>query len=228
MGRKRIQSPVIWTETHERLRKRWRARFVLTHLSYFVIIGCLGAVILEEGKTREFLTRETSHVEEYRTRETIYSILRSRGVSLSQGLDIADVMIRQSKALDLPLSLILAVMKKESMFSPTALSPRNAMGLMQVHPVTWEEYTLKLNLKVSAHAAFDPSTNIVVATHVIKDLYERYRKTERSESEVWDSVLSAYYAGRTSLAQTGMTASHLRYVADVKRFQGEFDEKFKD
>jgi soluble lytic murein transglycosylase-like protein len=228
VGRKRNQSPVIWTATHERLKKRWRMRFVLIHLSYLLIIGCLGYVILEDGKTREFLTRENRRVEEYRTKETIYSILRNRGVSLSQGLDIADVMIRQSEALDLPLSLILAVMKKESVFSPTALSSRNAMGLMQVHPVTWEEYTGKLNLKVSAHAAFDPSTNIVVATHVIKDLYERYRKTERSESEVWDSVLSAYYAGRTSLAQTGMTASHLRYVADVKRFQGEFNEKFKD
>lgn len=226
--KKRIQCPVIWTETVNALKKKWKTRFVLTHLSYLFIIGCLGVLIMENAKTREFLAREGSHAEEFRTKETIYSILRSRGVSLSQGLDIADVMIRQSNALDIPLSLILAVMKKESMFSPHALSSRNAMGLMQVHPVTWEEYTLKLKLNVSTHAAFDPVTNIVVATHVIRDLYERYRKTEKSESDVWNSVLSAYYAGRTSLAQTGMTASHLRYVADVKRFQGEFDEKFKN
>ncbi len=226
--KKRFQCPVIWTETVDGLKRKWKTRFVLTNLFYLFIIFCLGVLITENAKTREFLTREGSHVEEFRTKETIYSILRSRGVSLSQGLDIADVMIRQSKALDIPLSLILAVMKKESMFSPHALSSRNAMGLMQVHPVTWEEYTLKLNLNVSTHAAFDPVTNIVVATHVIRDLYESYKKTERTESEVWNSVLSAYYAGRTSLAQTGMTASHLRYVADVKRFQGEFDEKFKN
>jgi hypothetical protein len=226
--RKNFRSPVIWTETYDRLRKKWKIRFVLTNFFYLFIIGCLGCLVIENEKTREFLTREGNRAEEYRTKETIYSILRSRGVSLSQGLDIADVMMRQSKALDIPLSLILAVMKKESMFTPYAVSSQNAMGLMQVHPITWEEYTLKLNLNVSAHAAFDPVTNIIVATHVIRDLYEYYKKTERSESDIWNSVLSAYYAGRTSLSRTGMTASHLRYVADVKRFRGEFDEKFKN
>jgi hypothetical protein len=226
--KKRNKSPVIWTATYDRLRKRWKNRFVMTNLFYFIIIGCLGFVVIQEGKTKEFLVLRGNRLEEYKTKETIYSILRSRGVSLNQGLDIAEVTIRQSKSLDIPMSLILAVMKKESMFVPHAISSQNAMGLMQVHPITWGEYIVKLNLNVSAHAAFDPVTNIVVATHVIKDLYEYYKRPEKTESEIWNSVLSAYYAGRTSFSQTGMTESHLRYVADIKRYKGEFDEKFKD
>jgi len=225
---KKYKSPVILTVAYDRLKRRWRRRFVLANLFYFIIIGCLGVLILQEGKTRKFLALEGNRLEEYKTKEAIYSILRSRGVSLSQGVDIAETTIRQSKALDIPMSLILAVMKKESMFTPYAVSSQNAMGLMQVHPITWEEYRAKLNLNVSAQAAFDPVMNIVVATHVIRDLHEFYKKTMKSDSEVWNSVLSAYYAGRTSLSRTGITEPHLRYVADVKRFKGEFDEKFKD
>ena len=162
-----------------------------------------------------------------KTKETIYSILRSKGVSLNQGLDIAEVTIQQSRKLDLPMSLILAVMRKESLFSPFTVSSQNAMGIMQVHPITWGEYVEKLNLNVSTHAAFDPVTNIVVATHVLEDLHKYYKKNGRSESETWESTLSAYYGGKTSLSQTGMTRSHTKYVADVNSFKVEFDEKFE-
>jgi soluble lytic murein transglycosylase-like protein len=100
------------------------------------------------------------------------------------------------------------------------------MGIMQVHPITWEEYIGKLNLKVSAHAAFDPVTNIIVATQFLKDLYEYYKKKVGPEEEIWKSVLSAYFAGMTSLSRTGMTESHIKYVTDVKKYKEEFDEKF--
>jgi len=126
------------------------------------------------------------------------------------------------------MSLILAVMRKESRFTPFALSSKNAMGLMQIHPITWEWFVKKQNLKLSVHAAFDPVTNIMMATQILKDLYEYYKKTSKSESETWESALSAYYAGLNSLSKTGITQSHIRYVADVNRFKKEFDEKFEN
>ncbi len=186
----------------------------------------MGWSFIQDEKTKESLALQKEEFNTLKTKESIYSILRNKGVSLNQGLDIAEVTIRQSRKLNLPMSLILAVMKKESLFTPYALSSQNAMGLMQVHPITWEEYVDKLNLKVTAHAAFDPVTNIIVATHVLKDLYEYYKKTTKSEEEIWKFVLSAYFAGVTSLSQTGMTESHIKYVADVNKFKEEFDEKF--
>jgi len=167
-------------------------------------------------------------MDELRTKETIYSILRSKGISLGQGLDIAEVTIQQSKKLNLPVSLILAVMRKESTFTPFALSSQNAMGLMQIHPATWEWFVKKLDLKLSVHAAFDPATNIIMATQILKDLYDLYRNTSKSksESEIWESALSAYYAGVTSLSRTGITESHTRYVADVNKLKEEYDKKF--
>lgn len=222
---KKDKNPVVWTATLEESKKRWKISFVLVNLIYLTFLASMGWLFLQDEKAKESLLLQQHEFDTLKTKESIYSILRSRGISLSQGLDIAEVTIRQSRKLNLSMSLILAVMKKESFFTPYALSSQKAMGLMQVHPVTWEEYTGKLNLKVSAHAAFDPVTNIIVATHVLKDLYEYYRKTLRSEEEVWKSVLSAYYAGPTSLSQTGMTESHIKYAAEVNRFKGEFDEK---
>jgi soluble lytic murein transglycosylase-like protein len=186
----------------------------------------MGWWFIQDEKAKESLTLQKEEWETLKTKESIYSILRHKGVSLNQGLDIAEVTIRQSRQLNLKMSLILAVMQKESLFSPYALSSQNAMGLMQVHPITWEEYVGKLNLKVTAHAAFDPVTNIIVATHILKDLYDYYKKTTNSEGEIWKFVLSAYFAGITSLSQTGMTDSHYKYVADVNKFKDEFDEKF--
>jgi len=222
------ETPVIWRTTYEELKTRWKIRFVLVNLFFLTIVVFMGLLFIEDEKGKDFLTLQREELDTLKAKENIYSILRNRGVSLSQGLDIAEVTIQQSRKLNLSMSLILAVMKKESLFRPYALSSQNAMGLMQVHPVTWEEYTGKLNLKVSVHAAFDPVTNIIVATHVLKDLYEYYKRAAKSEEEVWKSVLSAYYAGVTSLSQTGMTESHIKYVADVSRFKDEFDEKFQD
>jgi soluble lytic murein transglycosylase-like protein len=200
--------------------------FVLTHLFYLTIIVSLGWSLFYDGKVRAAFILQRQEFEELKTKETIYSILRSKGISLSQGLDIAEVTIQQSRKLNLPVSLILAVMRKESTFTPFALSSQNAMGLMQIHPATWDWFVKKLNLKLSVHAAFDPATNIMMATHILKDLYEYYKATAKSETAAWESALSAYYAGLTSLSQTGITESHTRYAAEVNRFKEEYDKKF--
>ena len=221
-------TPVIWRTTHERLKKRWKIRFFLLSGFYLTVFLSMGLGLLYYEKTKQSLLEKQKELEVFKAKEKIYSIFRSRGVSLSQGLDIAEVTIRQSKQLNLSVPLILAVMKKESLFSPRAVSSQNAMGLMQVHPVTWQEYVGKLKLKVSPDGAFDPVTNIIVATHILSDLQQYYKRTAKSEEELWKSVLSAYYAGITSLSETGMTESHIKYVADVNRFKREFDEKFEN
>lgn len=223
---RKYKTPIIWRATHEKWKKRWKIGFVLVNSFYLAVIVSTGWLFIHHEKAAESSVLQKREFDTLKTKESIYTILRSKGVSLSQGLDIAEVTIQQSRELNLPMSLILAVMKKESMFTPHALSSQNAMGLMQVHPTTWEEYVGKLNLKVSAHAAFDPVTNIIVATHVLRDLYEYYEKTVKSEEEIWKSVLSAYYAGMTSLSHEGMTESRIKYVADVNTFKDEFDKRF--
>ncbi|HUL29035.1 MAG TPA: lytic transglycosylase domain-containing protein [Thermodesulfobacteriota bacterium] len=222
------KSPVVWRNVHEKSKKRWKTNFFLMNLFYAVIVLSMGYWFVEEQKSKDFITLQRQELQTLKTKENIYLILRNRGVSLSQGLDIADVTIRQSRELDLSMSLILAVMKKENMVTPDIRSSQNAVGLMQVRPVIWEEYVSKLNLKGSAYEVVDPVKNTIVATHVLKDLYEHYKKIARSEEEIWRSVLSAYYTGMTSFSQTEMAEPYNKYVADVNRFKKEFDEKLQN
>jgi soluble lytic murein transglycosylase-like protein len=226
MKSKNYKPPIIWRSTYEGSKRRWMRWFFLTHLFYLFIVASLGWLFFHDEKTSESFISQRQELEDLKTKETIYAILRAKGISLSQGLDIAEVTMQQSKKLNLPISLILAVMKKESTFSPFALSSQNAMGLMQIHPDSWEWFVKRLNLKLSVHAAFDPATNIIMATQILRDLYDYYRKTSKSESETWESALSAYYAGAISLSQTGLTDTHRQYVQDVNRVKREFDEKF--
>ena len=220
------ESPVVWKNTVERLSHRWKTIFVLVNLFYVTVIAGLGVRTLHWEDTVEPPSFQKTDLQEYRTKEVIYSILKHKGISLNQGLEIAQVTIDQSRSLGIPISLILAVMKKESLFVPYALSSENAMGLMQIHPVTWNDYVDKLRLNVSANAAFDPVTNVIVGTHVIKDLHDVYKREALAEPELWEAVLSAYYAGRTSLKRTGVEPAHRQYVADVRRFQVEFEKEF--
>jgi len=237
MTKERHYTPPIVLRVHfNELRHRWKARFVLANLLYLVVIGGLGVSLIQSEKKiepvplhlAEAAPFQSKELETLKTKETIYSILRGTGISLNQGLDIAEVLTTQSKSSGLPISLILAVMKKESQFTPHAVSSQNAMGLMQVHPVTWNEYVNKLNLNVSAQAAFDPVTNVFVATHILRDLYDSYKETASSDSDLWEYVLSAYYGGKNSILQSGISPSHKKYVADVNRFKDEFAQRLTD
>ena len=228
--------PIVLRVRFNELRQRWKARFILVNLFYLVLITGLGISLIQSEKKIQSLSSQptqaapfqSKELETLKTKETIYSILRGTGISLNQGLDIAEVLTTQSKSSGVPISLILAVMKKESQFTPHAVSSQNAMGLMQVHPVTWNEYVNKLKLNVSSQAAFDPVTNVFVATHILRDLYDSYKETASSDSNLWESVLSAYYGGKNSIVQSGISPSHKKYVADVNRFKDEFAGKLMD
>ena len=217
--------PVIWRTHYDRSKSRWKTGLVFMNLLYLAVISCLGSSLIHHEKKADSIALQEKNLEDFKTKEAIYSILKSKGISLSQGIDIAEVVVTQSNNFDIPISLILAVMKKESMFNPIAVSSQSALGLMQVHPVTWNEYAAKLKINVSTYAAFDPVTNVIVATNIIKDLLDYYRKTATSDSDLWEYVLSAYYAGRTAIAENGIDSSHRKYVADVNRFKSEFDKK---
>src|SRR4030042_6637689 len=92
----KYKSPVIWKSDHERSKRRWRGWLVLTHLFYLTIIVSLGGALFYYTKIRTAFILQRQEFEELKTKETIYSILRSKGISLSQGLDIAEVTIQQS------------------------------------------------------------------------------------------------------------------------------------
>jgi len=210
---------VVWKETYNSMKRKWRVRWALTNCFYLILVGVLGLTLfLEKASFKEIVSKQDPTIEAFKLKSTIYEVLRHKGISLGQGLDIAQIVSDQCRELDLPPGLVLAVMKNESEFTVNAKSKKGAMGIMQVMPVTWDEYVKKLKLGVSMQAAWDPLVNIKVATHILKDLYDSYKTKTRKEDEVWKLTLSAYNAGPSGGVQS-------KYVKDVTTVQKEMDKK---
>jgi len=79
----------------------------------------------------------------------------------------------------LPRKLVRSVMAAESGFSPRAVSPKGAIGLMQLMPATAQ--TLGVD-------ATDPAQNVDAGTRYLRDLLLRY------DGALWHA-LAAYNAG---------------------------------
>ena len=71
---------------------------------------------------------------------------------------INDFLNEASQRFAIPPSWIRAVMRVESLGDPLALSPKGAMGVMQIMPDTWSELRSRYGLGADP---YDPRDNIV-------------------------------------------------------------------
>lgn len=85
--------------------------------------------------------------------------------------------------------LVLAVIKTESGFATTAVSPKGAYGLMQIMPVTSVELARMLELESLAH----PVDNIHGGIYYMRQLYNLFGKARPSDRI--RLMLAAYNAG---------------------------------
>ena len=160
----------------------------------------------------------------YRTREEIFEVFRDRKINRLQGLEIAEAIIEQSRRTEIPVKTLLGLMRTESNFTVHAVSISRAMGLMQIHPVTWKRYTKKLSLSSSQQEAFRPSVNIMVSAVILRDLYDKYQAMGYEEPDLWDHVFSAYYAGEGSV-RGGLNRRHRHYANKIRTHIGEYSQR---
>jgi membrane-bound lytic murein transglycosylase F len=85
--------------------------------------------------------------------------------------------------------LILATMKQESRFSPSAESHRGASGLMQIMPTTSEEVARALDVEDLSH----PENNIRGGIYYLRGLHELFKGAR--EGDRIKLTLAAYNAG---------------------------------
>jgi soluble lytic murein transglycosylase-like protein len=200
------------------------------HITSAVIVSLLCVVLLNQQTqaqaqmmcTMDPMTQD--RYSGYRTREEIFEVFRDGKMNRLQGLEIAEAIIEQSRRTEIPVKTFLGLMRTESNFTVRAVSGSRAMGLMQIHPITWKKYAKKLSLPASREEAFRPSVNIMVSATILRDLYDKYREMGYQEPELWDHVLSAYYAGEGSV-RGGLNRRHRQYVNKVRTHIGEYSQK---
>jgi soluble lytic murein transglycosylase-like protein len=216
----KFTSGVVLKERFVTFRRKWILRFILVNLIYIVVIAGLSMVIIEEKKTIPSFSDTMQMIEEYRVKDKLYGILRTKGYSLGQGIDIAEAIVKKSKELELPLSLIMAVIHQESEFYPNARSSKGAQGLMQIMPFKWDAYVVKLNLNVDRRAMTDPLMNITVGCEILKDFYNQY--THITDYKVrMSKTLTDYNNGENA------TNPNLDYAVQVNRKQDEYEKKLE-
>jgi soluble lytic murein transglycosylase-like protein len=103
-------------------------------------------------------------------------------------------------------ALIHAVIRTESAYNPRAISPKGAMGLMQIMPVTAQRYQVA--------DPFDPQQNIEAGAQYLKDLLALFDQDLKL-------ALAAYNAGENAVIRYGRRIppfqETLRYVPTVLR-----------
>ncbi|WP_234998724.1 lytic transglycosylase domain-containing protein [Demequina sp. NBRC 110057] len=108
-------------------------------------------------------------------------------------------------------SLAQAVAYQESGFNMRAVSPANAVGVMQVIPTTgeWASDLVGRDLNL-----LDPVDNVEAGVAVLKHLTRGGRSL--------DTAIAGYYQGETGVAKYGMYADTKQYVASVKSLMARF------
>jgi soluble lytic murein transglycosylase len=96
---------------------------------------------------------------------------------------------RYSTANDLDPYLVASLIRQESEFNPGAISHANALGLMQVLPVTGRKLAKEVKMKgFSPELLLVPNTNIQLGTKYFKDLLDDFNGQP-------EYALAAYNAG---------------------------------
>lgn len=114
----------------------------------------------------------------------------------------ARLVQRLAPRFDVDARLALAIVRAESNFNPTARSPRNAMGLMQLIPDTAERFGVR--------DAFDPEQNVRGGLAYLKWLIARY------DGDI-ARVAGAYNAGEGAVDRFGGVPPYAETEEYVRR-----------
>jgi soluble lytic murein transglycosylase-like protein len=101
---------------------------------------------------------------------------------------VAEAIVEEALANDLPRELVLAVIRTESGFHNFARSKVGALGLMQIMPATGKGIAEELSIAWNGPATlFEPLVNVKFGTRYLRELHDRYG--------IWDKALAAYNWG---------------------------------
>jgi transglycosylase-like protein with SLT domain len=142
-----------------------------------------------------------------------YILKFSNQISHSDALKLAKLIKKECKNYKLNPFLILAMIQVESEFSPKAVSPQGAIGLMQVMPETAEFVAGELRVSINgSESLYNPFINVRLGIYYLSFLINRFKSVE------W--ALFAYNFGPNSFLNTeGLEKESPAYVRKVLSFK---------
>lgn len=131
-------------------------------------LAVLGAALLAVG-SHSIATAETA--------------ILAPSLQNSSAIQYAEFTTEAARRFAIPERWIRAVMRAESGGNPHAVSPRGALGLMQIMPGTWGELRARYELGINP---FDPRDSILAGAAYLREMLDRFGS---------DGFLAAYNAG---------------------------------
>jgi hypothetical protein len=129
-------------------------------------------------------------------------------IVLATGDRFATFVAEAAQRFGIPAAWIYVVMRAESFGEVRAVSPKGAMGLMQIMPETWAHLRVRYSLGTDP---YDPHDNILAGAAYLPELHDRYGAP---------GFLAAYNAGPARYEDhltigRPLPAETRAYVADV-------------
>jgi hypothetical protein len=115
---------------------------------------------------------------------------------------LGPIIAEATRAYRLPPALVLAVIQAESNFVPHAVSPKGALGLMQLMPGT-------ANL-LGVQDPFNPRENILAGCRYLRDLLDRFKGS-------LPLAVAAYNAGDSRVVAAGYSIPAIKETQDFVR-----------
>ncbi len=110
-------------------------------------------------------------------------LIGTEEVSTRGSFTLENLISVESKAVDVPVELVYAVILTESSFNPLAKSEADCRGLMQVSEEVWNIFMKGKRWNL----AYDPEENVRCGVRYLGDLYKMYVS--------WEKVLRHYHSG---------------------------------
>jgi soluble lytic murein transglycosylase-like protein len=215
---------IILLETHQKTVRKIKKRAFIIHV-VLVLMLFVSLLFPWISKVKNDLIRASygvvkHYLVELKGRYALLEILRNKPLTVGQALEIADVVMDETKASKVPVHMVLGVMSLESEFYPDAVSSEGARGLMQVMPDIWNQYVSTEPLK-GLKMKHNPALNVMVGIRYLGDLKRQYGD--------WRKVLKEYGGFKKKSPETYIRvvmANAERYRVQLGDTDGSSGPKF--
>ncbi|MEW6624450.1 MAG: lytic transglycosylase domain-containing protein [Bacillota bacterium] len=171
--------------------------YILLSIFLLIVLFCV-QIYLQEQNSKLLLinlplkTMDKALEEEVRELQWVFNQVVKGNARLKSddAFFISRAILKYCKDYNVHPSLVLSIIQQESGFNIEAVSPKGALGLMQLMPGT--AYALSQQMGFEVNDLYDIDTNIRLGVYYLKCLAEIYPGDEHA-------VLTAYNRGPTGL-----------------------------